>query len=113
MSTEITDESDYAVPERYTVPREDAEVRPGDRAPIPISVVPIVIDYNDVRATLDEARRIRRVDRHWRGTLLETGLTDRLRDWRAMMWEKANAGDRLAQYFTAEIDRFIVPEELK
>lgn len=113
MSTEITDESDYAVPERYTVPREDAQVRPGDRAPIPISIAPIVVDYGDIRATLDEARRTRRVDKHWRGTLLETGTTDRLRDWRAMILQKAGAGDYLAQYFTKEINRFVEPEELK
>jgi hypothetical protein len=56
---------------------------------------------------LDNAWLAKRVDRNWRAELIRTGIHDRLRDWRAMLWDKVQAGDYLAAYFSKEIDGFI------
>jgi hypothetical protein len=88
--------------------QEAAEVRPGERAPVPVSHVPVVIDYNDVRSSLDFVRDLKRNVRYWRSDPSFAVIRDRLRDWRALMAEK---GGSASAYFINEINKFIPPEK--
>lgn len=89
------------------IPQNAAQVRPGPKAPIPISETQIVIDYNDIRSALDYMRALHRVARHPGQDASYHMIVDRLRDWRALLGDKKV---KSAKYFIKEINRWI-PEE--
>jgi hypothetical protein len=89
------------------IPQNAAQVRPGLKAPIPVSETPIVIDYNDIRSALDYMRSLHRLARHPGQDASYHMTVDRLRDWRALLGDKKV---KSAAYFIKEINRWI-PEE--
>jgi hypothetical protein len=89
------------------IPQNAAQVRPGLKAPIPVSETQIVIDYADIRSSLDYMRTLHRVARHPGQDASYHMVVDRLRDWRALLGDKKV---KSAAYFIKEINRYI-PEE--
>jgi len=89
------------------IPQNAAQVRPGLKAPIPVSETPINIDYNDIRSALDYMRTLHRISRHPGSDASFRMTVDRLRDWRALLGDKKV---KSAKYFIKEINRYI-PEE--
>lgn len=92
-------------------PAQNAQVRPGLTVSPPISVAPIVIDYLDVRVTLDQMRQLKHsAGHHFKSDATYPLLRDRLHDWRAIFRYVASKGDdsvELACYFAEQIDKFL------